>query len=324
LDPTNQDLESEIQSPSGATNRDAAGAHAALVGVQLMFATLPVAAKYALEVLPPAGLVLFRVLGAAAILFALARTGERRPVRDRGDLLRLALYAVLGVFANQLLFIEGLKRTTAINAQIIATTVPAFTLMFAALRGSDRATPGRVAGIALAAAGAVYLIGPDRLELSPETTAGNAMILGNALAYSLYLVLSKPLLKRYDPITVIAWVFAFGALLVTPVGAAALARSGAGSMTWGIWAVVAFIVLVPTAGSYWLNAWALRRSRPSVVAAYMYLQPLATGVLAVMLLGETPGPRAVPSAALIFVGVALATFTGRRPPDSVDDTLSGR
>jgi len=186
--------------------------------------------------------------------------------------------------------------------------------MFGVVAGVDRLGPARIAGIALAAVGAIYLVGPDRIQLSPETTAGNAMIATNALAYSLYLVLTKPILKRYDSITVITWVFAFGALFVAPFGAVSLASSGAlRTMPASAWAGVAFIVLLPTVGSYWLNAWALGRSAPSVVAAYVYLQPLLTGVMAVAFLNEPLDPRVVPSAALIFAGVALTTRRGAAP-----------
>ena len=289
--------------------RTPATAHAALLAVQVFFSTLPIAAKYhVLPFMPPAGLVLFRVAGGALILFAIARVGVRARVRDRRDLGRLALYAILGVAINQLLFIEGLSRTTPINAQVIGTTIPVFTLMFGAAMGVDRLGAFRVAGIALAAAGAVYLVGPDRIELTPETTIGNAMITTNALAYSLYLVLAKPILKRYDSVVVMAWVFVFGTVMVAPFGAVSLARSGAlATAPWSAWAWVAFIVLVPTVGSYWLNAWALKRSAPSVVAAYIYLQPLLTGVLAVALEGEAIDPRALPATVLIFAGVAMST-----------------
>lgn len=295
--------------PAGQIERTEPAAHAALLAVQFLFSTLPIAAKY--YVLPhmgPAGLVMLRVAGGAAVLVLLARMRGRLAIRDRGDLWRLALYAVLGVAVNQLLFVEGLSRTTAINAQVIATTIPVFTLMFGAALGVDRIGRGRVAGIALAAAGAVFLVGPDRIELTPETTVGNALIAANALAYALYLVLSKPILERYDSVSVMAWVFLFGTIFVAPFGAVSLAETGAlGTMPASAWAGIAFIILLPTVGSYWLNAWALRRSAPSVVASYVYLQPLLTGALAVGLQGEPIDPRAVPSAALIFLGVALTT-----------------
>lgn len=292
-----------------AEPRTEPAAHLALLAVQLLFSTLPVAAKYyVLPYLPPAGLVLLRVAGGAAVLYAVARGSGRSLVKDRRDLGRLALYGLLGVAINQLLFVEGLSRTTTVNAQVIGTTVPAFTLMFGVLMGVDRFTAPRVAGVALAAAGALYLVGPDRVQFTPEMTLGNAMILSNALAYSLYLVLSKPILKRYDSLTVITGVFFFGALFVAPFGAVSLARSGAlATMPASAWAGIVFIILVPTIGSYLLSAWALARSAPSVVAVYIYLQPLITGILAVALQGEAIDPRAVPSTILIFLGVALAT-----------------
>jgi drug/metabolite transporter (DMT)-like permease len=302
--------------PEAPVERTDLSAHAALLAVQFFFSTLPIAAKYyVLPFLPSAGLVLLRVAGGAAILLALARFGGRRQSIERKDMARLALYAVLGVAINQLLFIEGLSRTTAINAQVIATTIPAFTLMFAAALGLERLGVTRILGIAIAAAGAIFLVGVDRMQFSPETTIGNAMIAANALAYALYLVLSKPILKKYGTITVMAWVFFFGTLFVAPFGATSLATSGAiETMPASAWAGLAFIILLPTVGSYVLNAWALKRSAPSVVAAYVYLQPLITGALAVALQGEAVDPRAIPSAALVFLGVALTTRAPARKP----------
>lgn len=284
-------------------------AHAALLAVQVFFSTLPIAAKYhVLPYVPPAGLVLLRVLGSAVVLATFARVRGRLTILDRQDFGKVALYATLGVAINQLLFIEGLSRTTAINAQVIATTIPAFTLGLGVLFGIDRLSWNRVAGIVLAAGGAVLLVGPDRIQFTPDTTIGNAMIAVNAIAYSLYLVLAKPILAKYDSLSVMAWVFIFGTLGVLPFGAISLARSGAcTTMPASAWVGVAFIVLVPTVGSYLLNAWALKRSAPSVVATYVYVQPVLTGLLAVALQGESIDPRAVPSAVLIFAGVALTT-----------------
>lgn len=307
------DEPTEPDGPHTDGPRTGAAAHAALLATQVCFSTLPVAAKYyVFPYVPPAGLVLLRAAGGALAFAVLARLGGARPISDRRDLARLALYAALGVAANQLLFVEGLSRTTPVNAQLISTTIPAFTLMFGVLLGAERLGAARVAGIALAAAGAVYLVGPDRAAFAPETTLGNAMVVANSLVYSLYLVLAKPILAREHSVTVMAWVFAFGSVLVAPFGGASLAASGAlATAPASAWAGVAFVVLVPTVASYWLSAWALARASPSVVAVYVYLQPFLTALFAVGLHGERLDPRAVPSAALIFAGVALATRRAR-------------
>jgi drug/metabolite transporter (DMT)-like permease len=60
-------------------------------------------------------------------------------------------------------------------------------------------------------------------------------------------------------------------------------------------------------GAYYLNAWALTKVTPSVVAVYIYLQPLIAFGLAPIVLGETPTGHTIGSALLIFTGVAIVT-----------------
>ncbi len=66
-----------------------------------------------------------------------------------------------------------------------------------------------------------------------------------------------------------------------------------------------------TAGAYALNAWALARTGASTTAFFIYNQPLFTGVLADLVLGETPSPRLFGAARLIFTGVAFAIWPSR-------------
>ena len=77
------------------------------------------------------------------------------------------------------------------------------------------------------------------------------------------------------------------------------------------WALLGYIVLFPTAGAYWLQYWALARTDSSVVAFFIYLQPVIATSLAVAFLGERPGAQALLGALLIFAAVRLAV----RSPD---------
>lgn len=286
--------------------------HVVLVLVQVLFATLAIAAKLALVELPAPGLVLLRVAG-AALAFALLLGPRLRAVPGAGDVARLALYSLLGVVFNQLLYVQGLAYTTAINANILITTIPVFTLGIALLLRREQATPAGVLGLLLALAGALVMVGPGGLELNRRHALGNAMILLNALSYAAYLVLSKDLLRRYPPLTVTAWVFLFGIAGVLPFGAPALAGVELGGLSPRTWLLVLYIVLVPTAGSYWLSLWALARARSSVVAIYVYLQPLVTALLAPAVLDERLGLEAVVAGAAIFAGIALVTLPRHRP-----------
>lgn len=288
------------------------GVHVALATVQLLFASLTVAAKFVLPSIPPAGIVYFRITGAALAFAAMRALSIREKVTNRRDLLTMAGLAVVGVVLNQFFFLEGVKRTTAINTNILVTTVPVYTLAIALALGRERASAAKVGGIALAAAGAVYLIGPDRVRLDPATALGNAMIVLNTSLYAAYLVLSKPLLERYQPVTVVTYIFLFGALLVAPAGVVSLRGVDLPNLPRRAAVGLAFIVGCSSILAYYLSIWALRRTASSLVAMYVYLQPLLTALGAPLILHERVTSRAGLAAALIFGGLALATWGEQR------------
>lgn len=126
--------------------------HLAMVTVQFLFASLPITAKFVLPGIPPSGIVFCRITGAALPFVVIKAATVREEVTDRRDLLTLAGLALVGVVLNQLFFLEGVKRTTAISANILITTIPAFTLAIAIVLRRERASAAKVAGILCAAA----------------------------------------------------------------------------------------------------------------------------------------------------------------------------
>jgi len=303
-----------IRSPKSAS-RDGAGAgpHLALVAVQIIFGTWPVVGKIALRALPSTGLVAIRAVGAAAAFFVLLRLRGRLVVPRRGDLARLALYSLLGVVLNQFLYVKGLALSTAVNAALLSTTIPVFTLLVATLLGYERVSARAVVGTLAAAAGVVYLVDPLRADFSGDKTVGNFLLVANTAAYGAYIAVSQDVFRRYGALAAMSWVFLFGCLACAPVGGYYLSQVPLQQVGWAIWLAVVYIVLVPTVGAYYLNAWALERVAPSTVAVYIYLQPLFAFALAPLVLGaeEGWGRRNTVAAALIFAGVAVVTLRAR-------------
>lgn len=299
--------EPEIR-PDAAATSGMREVYAALVLVQVFFATLPIAVKVALRDMSSPALALARVALAALLFAGLQRVlvGER--VRGWRDNALLALYAVFGVVLNQLLYITALTMTTATAAQTFVAAGPAITLLVAILMRKETATPLKWIGIGLAGCGALSLIGAGVAEGSWR---GNLLAFLNVCAYSIYLVISRGLLRRYDALTVITRVFVFGAVLILPWGIAPLARE-IGGVSAGSWAAILYIVVLPTVGAYYLNVYALKRVESSVVSVFVYLQPVLTAVLAVWLLDEHLSPRLIPAALLIFAGVTVTVMEGRR------------
>src|SRR3954453_15040396 len=146
--------------------------HLTLILVQVTFGGFHVVAKAVISELSPLALAAIRVGAATPVLMALAWRRDRF-LPARRDLPILALLGGLGVFANQVLFITGLKLTTATNASILMTSVPVFTIGVAALLGVDRITPNRLAGIVLSVAGALVLVNPLRFSADHTGALGN-------------------------------------------------------------------------------------------------------------------------------------------------------
>ena len=293
----------------------AAAPHLALIAVQIMFGTWPIVGKIVLHTIPSAGLVGLRVAGASlAFMLIGGMTGGVGRIRKE-DWPLLVVSSLLGLILNQWLFVRGLSLTTAINATLLSTTIPVFTLLVGMLLRTDRATLRRLVGIALAASGVIYLIGPTRSEFSSLTRAGDLLIVINSVCYGAYIAVSKDLVKRYSALTVITWTFIVACVATVPVGVFSLSRISLADITVGVWIKILFIILVPTVGAYYLNAWALARVPPSTVAVYIYLQPLIAFVLAPLVLGERLSWRAAIASLFIFAGVLVVTrrASGSRP-----------
>ena len=285
--------------------------HLALIAVQILFGSWPIFGKVVLRSLSPSSLVALRLSGAALAFTLLQRKLTPLLKMPAKDMLLVALCTMLGVVGNQFLYVKGLSLTTAINAALLSTTIPVFTLFVSILFGYDKLSPRRLFGITLAAGGVIYLVNPAHADVSMHTTAGNLLLVTNSLLYATYIVLSKTLFERYGALNVITWIFLVASLVTVPVGIYSLRQEDIGAISIGVWMMIVFIIIFPTVAAYYLNAWALIKVPPSTVAIYIYLQPLVAFGFAPLLLGEEFNSRTIIAALLIFAGVAVVTKRGR-------------
>lgn len=271
--------------------------HGALFAVNLLFAINYIVSKLGMSSFDPFTFAYLRVVGAAIILNVLIRGAT--PL-SRIDFKRVVLYSLLGVVINQSMFLGGLALTSAHVAAILITAVPVFTLGAAMVFKEERVTAMKVAGIALAAAGALTVVGGEGLGGAAKSVIGDLLIVGNSLSYALFLVLSKPDMARLSPRRVIARMFAIAAVLMLPIAAVPMLRLHWRTIPPAAWLSLAFVIAGPTIAAYLLNAWALAHTDSSL-----------TVVMAAMFLGEQIRPLAIVAGVLIFTGVWLAGRAAR-------------
>ncbi len=279
--------------------------HLALVAVQLCFGLFPLLGKWAFASFEPSAVAAWRLCAGSAAFAAIAvlRYG-RNVVPAPSDLPRLAVCGWLGIALNQALYLEGLQRSTALHAGLLILLIPVFTTAIAVALRQEKFEARRAAGIALAFAGAVVLVARGATDsLSLEPGVGNLLLVANALAYSFYLVLSRPLLQRYSALVVILWAYVLS-LPILPwlMWDAEWAPDSAEPRHW---LSLGLILLFPTVLGYLLNLYALARVTASTTAVYVFAQPLIAGLAGVLLLGERfDGNTAVASGAILG-GLAL-------------------
>ena len=258
-------------------------AHIALFAANLIYGINYTVAKDVMpDFIEPLGFIFLRASGALLLFWLCYRLFFYEKIA-RNDMFKLMLCGLFGVAINQMLFFEGLNLTTPINAAVIMVTNPILVLIMGALLAAERITKRKMLGIALGATGAISLITyGGAVELNPNHFWGNIMVLINAASYGVYLVMVKPLMEKYKPITVISWVFLFGFLFVIPFGWTDFQSIQWSQMPSDVLYKVAFVVMGTTFMAYLLNIYGLKTLNPSTVSTYIYLQPVLASMVAIL------------------------------------------
>lgn len=283
-------------------------AHLAIFGANLIYGINYTVAK---DVMPtyiePLGFIFVRVSGAVLMFWFLFRFFYYEKI-DKKDLLKLALCGLFGVAINQMLFFKGLNLTTPINAAVIMVTNPILVLLFGFAMLSEKFTLRKLIGITLGAVGAFLLItNGGNISLDPNHYSGNILVLLNASSYAIYLVMVKPLMQKYKPITVVSWVFLFGFIFVVPFGWNEFqAISWTTMPNFVLWEVV-FVVVGTTFFAYLFNIYGLQTLNASVVSSYIYLQPVLASLIALWVQSDELSFIKLLSATIIFIGVYLVS-----------------
>jgi len=283
-------------------------AHIYLFLSQALYAASFPIAKIVMEDIPYNVLVIMRVIG-AVILFWTSSLIINEKV-DKKDFLRLFALGVFGVAINQSLFLKGLHLTSPIDAAIMMITTPILVLIIASLIIKEKITSLKVIGIAIGFGGAAYLVFQNLGGTNKESSFfGDMYVFMNAISWGMFLVLVKPLMKKYHSITILKWTFLFGLLLVLPFGIQDGINFDWQTLSQETWLYAGFVIVFTTFVAYLLNTLALKELSPSIVSAYIYMQPFLTALITIYIFrNDTLTWEKVFSALMIFIGVYLVSI----------------
>lgn len=284
-------------------------AHTALLLTNLFFAINLSAVKHLTnnELAKPFGINVVRV-GVSVLLFWLLYLIKPVPVKiEKQDRLRLILCAITGIAINQLLFLKGLSLTYPVHASLLMLSTPILIVLFAGWVLKEKMSWQKIAGLALGVAGAVVLIVAKTTSAERKSIiTGDVLIVINAVSYTIYFIIVKPLMEKYNAVVIIRWIFTAGFFMVLPFGYTEFR-----AITWSAYSAAdfnaLFLVVVPgTFLAYLFNIYGIKILGAATSGFYIYTQPFFATAIAMAFLHEPLEIYKIVAAVLIFSGVYVA------------------
>lgn len=277
-----------------------------ILGIQQLIAGgTHIVAKAVLTDVDPVVLTFLRTVIAGAGLFALASIRSRGLKIERGDWGRFALLALLGVSLNQFLYLYGLRFTTAANGALLYASTPVFVLLLSHFILKERITPKKSVGIATAFLGITIVIFERGIDLTSGYAQGNMIILVGVIAWTLSMVLGKPLILKYGALRTTTAMMVFGALLFAPFGLLSTLTFPLEKLAPVHWGGVLYLAIGTSILGYLLWYHALGRIEAGKVAVFANVQPVIAALLALVFLDYTITTSFVMGSILTISGIAV-------------------
>ncbi|HUN69803.1 MAG TPA: DMT family transporter [Burkholderiales bacterium] len=246
-----------------------------------------------------------------ALLAIVYRRHFAKSLPRRADWPRFAAAGLIGHTLHVGIVTWGIDLSTAFSSSLVLTSGPLFTLLILVLLGAERLRRWQVAGTLLAAAGIALFLSDKFASGFARAGLGDLVLLFASAMFSIYTVITKPLVDRYGPLPLLAWTLAVGApplVLITLPWFLAAPLAGVPAAAWfGMFWAAVISAFVGWLVWVWVNAVrGVARSAP-----LMYLMPPIAGVVAWLMLGEQFSALKLAGAALTMAGVAWAQYAGR-------------
>ncbi len=291
--------------------KNATKAHIAVLLTNLFFAVNYSFIKLISPALvKPFGLNVYRV-GISLLLFWMVWLfGKTAPGIKKEHVGRFLLCGLTGIAINQSLFINGLTMTSTVHASLLMLTTPLLITIFAFFVLKEALTLLKITGLLLGVSGAALLIMAKESEMHASNyLLGDILIFSNAISYSIYFILVKPLMQSYSPLHVVRWVFTIGFFMILPFGWLEAETVHFDQFETKQFIYLALIVLTGTFLAYYFTAYGLQHLGAGKTGAYIYTQPVFAFLFAAFLLNETLSVQKILAACLIFTGVYIVTLS---------------
>jgi len=280
----------------------------------MLWGTVGVASKgvYGLSDVEPMTVGFLRLALAAPVLLVMSVALVGRATfafHGRERLLVLGI-GVSMAFYQVFYFTAVSKAGVTIATLVTICAAPLLVAIMSSLFLKEALTAKVAVALALGISGTLMLVGfpSETGGADVETLAGVGWACGSALAYAVFVLLSRALAPNHHPATLIAVGFGSGALLLLPFAGAGLAWPETAEVAW----LLLYIGMVPTALAYLLYFRGMRETPATVASIVTLMEPLTATVLAWVLFGERLGPVGLVGGGLLLASILILSRRRRR------------
>lgn len=253
-----------------------------------------------------------RVVGGAVIFWIISFLVPDKWLKhekvEKTDLLQLFWASMLLMVASMSLNIIGTKYTSPIDATVVCSITPVLTLLFGAWLIKDKITWQKTLGVGLGFLGVLAFIFNGKTDVAMQATnplLGNALCFLSQVCGALYLVLFGKVLRKYSAFTAMKWMFLMSGLVMLPFLIGPFLKTGWAAMPLNGWLDIFFIVAIGSVLCYILLPFGQKTVKPTAVAMYNYLRPIASAILSICMGLAVLDWKTTLYAFLIFAGVYL-------------------
>ena len=231
------------------------------------------------------------------------------------DLKKMLPVALLGVLSYQLLFVFGLRRTTAGNASVLLATIPIFVAMYTGIFKRQKLETPVWVGSLLTFGGIILLtLGSGKpLSASLETLPGDLMLLLAAVCWAAYTVGSKSLMERYSPVKLTALSMLIAAPAMDVLAVPELLSTDWAAISSEAWGGLLFSAVFSIAVAYLFWNIAVQKLGDARSSTFSNATPIVALVTAWIVLDERLAVLQLIGALIVVAGVWLARFGSRQP-----------
>ncbi len=288
--------------------------YVAVLVAMLLWGTSTIGTKLALETFPPITLITLRFTIAVVVLFLVGSlSGKLQRLRLR-DLPLFMLAGFIQPFGYYMFETFGLEQiATPTVAEVILSTIPLFSPVFAWLLLRERANRYNLLGILISMIGVLIMIlaGGTTFTSSP---AVSYVLLGCAVVSSiLYAIMLRKIPAQYNDISIVFYIFAFGTLLFYPVFFLVdYPTLNVSDLAWdGFWSIC-YLAVVCSVVCYILFCYCVRRIGVTRTNVFNNIRPVFTALYMLFFFAERLPMIKWVGILIVVAGLFVSQYTPRK------------